>query len=252
MKKKPLLFITIATLHFIEPLIKILYFKATTPFSYTTILSNIFSISGPKELFEFWLLFPIGGLALMGVKKWSYPVFVGVQVYSIYSHLTYQSFNWPYVSQIPFLSSLALLVINILIIGYFLLPSVREPFFNKGMRWWETKTRFHCHIPCLATLFSQRTAECEILNISETGAFLNVRDFVEIGSMIQLDFKYNEHIIKIDAHIASHHSFNHEKGLGVRFKFNNIWEHLAVRRMIKAIAKDIKNESSDMGHAHSA
>jgi uncharacterized membrane protein len=141
MKHKPLIFILIAAFHIIEPLIKVAYFKITTPFSTSTIISNIAQISTAREIFEFWFLFPLAGLALMGVKKWSYPVFVGAQIYSIYSHLTYEQYTWPYVSQVPFVSSLVLLFINTMVIIYFALPDVRKPFFDRSVRWWETRTR---------------------------------------------------------------------------------------------------------------
>ena len=118
MKNRPFIFILIAFFHIIEPLIKLAYFKAITPFSLGTIISNISQIHSFKEVIEFWFLFPLGGLALLGVKRWSYPIFVGVQLYNIYGHMTYEKYTWPYVSEVPFASGIILLFINSLIIIY--------------------------------------------------------------------------------------------------------------------------------------
>ena len=76
MKNRPLLFILLALLHIFEPAIKIFYFKYVTGFDWVSIVENIFAIDNFKAIFEFWFLFPLAGICLLGVKKWHYPVFV--------------------------------------------------------------------------------------------------------------------------------------------------------------------------------
>lgn len=242
MHKRPLLFIIIGVLHLIEPLIKILYFKFTTPFGLATILSNISSIDDPRAFFEFWLLFPIGGIALLGVKRWSYPIFVGVQFYNIWSHLNYQSFTWPYVSEVPFFSSLVLLVINIMIIIYFALPDVRRPFFDRRMRWWETSTRYQLRIPITAILGNGHEYRCEIINISRTGAFINLDHPLEIHQMISLKISYQDIDLKLQSKNMSNHQVGGENGHGVQFEFDNIWQNMEMRKMVSAIKKSIRTQ----------
>lgn len=240
MKNRPLIFLSIALLHLLEPVIKLLYFKATTPFSFTTIISNISQIHTPREIFEFWFLFPLGGLALLGVKKWSYPVFVGVQIYSIYSHMTYEKYTWPYVSEVPFVSSLVLLFINALIIIYFALPDVRRPFFDKTMRWWETRTRYNLRIPMTFSHNNpDKLIDCEILNISQSGIFMNYKGAIEVGSILRMNINYKDYNITLLGTVMSQHAFEGERGLGVKFKFQNIWENLYMRKIVKQISKDM-------------
>ncbi len=240
MKNRPLIFITIALAHLLEPVIKLLYFKATTPFSFTTIVSNISQIHTPREIFEFWFLFPLGGLALLGVKKWSYPVFVGVQIYSIYSHMTYEKYTWPYVSEVPFVSSLVLLFVNALIIIYFALPDVRRPFFDRNMRWWETRTRYNLRIPMTFTHSNpEHLFDCDILNISQSGVFINHKGAIEVGSVIHMNINYKEYNITLQGTVMSQHAFEGERGIGVKFRFQNIWENLYMRKIVKNISKDM-------------
>ncbi|MEC7275882.1 MAG: PilZ domain-containing protein [Bdellovibrionota bacterium] len=240
MKNRPLIFILIAFIHIIEPLVKVLYFKATTPFSLSTIVSNISQIHTAREFFEFWFLFPIGGLALLGVKRWSYPVFVGVQIYSIYSHMTYEKYTWPYVSEVPFVSSLILLFVNALIIVYFAFPDVRRPFFDKTMRWWETRTRYHLRIPMTFTSNNpNKLQDCEILNISQSGIFMNYKGAIDLESEIKMNISYKDYNITLLGTVKSQHAFEGERGLGIRFKFQNIWENLYMRKIVKQVSKDI-------------
>ncbi len=244
MKNRPLIFILIAFFHIIEPLIKLAYFKAITPFSLGTIISNISQIHSLKEVLEFWFLFPLGGLALLGVKKWSYPIFVGVQIYNIYGHLTYEKYTWPYVSEIPFASGLILLFINSLIIIYFALPDVRRPFFDKSMRWWETRTRYAMKIPVTFTYANPNTLlDGVIENISQTGVFINHKNIIDVDSEIKLNINYNDLSITLKGKVVAHHAFKGQRGMGVQLEFENIWEKLYIRKIIGEIRHDIKKQS---------
>lgn len=247
MKKKPLLFTVLAIAHFLEPLIKIFYFKVTTSFSFSTIIENIAQIEAPRDIFDFWFLFPLGGLALISVKKWSYPIFVGVQAYSIFAHLTYEKYTWPYVSEVPFVSSLGLLFMNALIICYFALPDVRRPFFDQSVRWWETRKRYGLRIPMSFSLIeNNRSYNCDILNISQSGVFLSNHQDIKIGSEIKMNILYKDFAISVTGKVKSHHCFEKEPGIGVKFIFTNIWENLYMRKVIRQISKDTQNPKTSI------
>jgi hypothetical protein len=250
MKQRPLLFIFLATLHLIEPVVKLIYFKAITPFSFSTIISNITAMKGPLQLFEFWFLFPLGGLALLGVKKWSYPLFVGVQVYSLYSHITYEQFAAPYFSEIPFFSSLFLLVLNILIVIYFSMPDVRKPFFDKKLRWWETSTRHDIRIPMTVSIINPDILhDCEIINISRSGIFANFRGVIDNGHVITMNITWKDYHITLKGTKVSNHTVEGERGIGVHFKFDNIWEDLYMRKMVREVAKTLKKQDQVLSAA---
>lgn len=242
MKHRPLPFVFLAILHIIEPLLKIAYFKATTHFPLFSIIENISHLNATRAVFEFWLLFPLGGIALLGVKKWSYPVFVGVQLYSIYSHLNYEPFTWPYASSTPQWPSLFILACNIGIIIYFLLPEIRKPFFNRQDRWWEHRERYSLRIPCSYTLSSQNTLQdAEILNISHSGAFITLPEGKEIcGEKLVVNITFINDNICLNAKIISAHEFDGEEGFGIAFEYENIWEKLYMTKIMKMISKQAK------------
>src|SRR3989339_103143 len=116
MKQKPVLIIILAIFHFLQPFINIVYLKLTTHYDFFMIFQNLLELDGVKSLFDFWLLFPLGGLALLLVRKWSFFIFVFVQFYSIYLHLFYEKYTWPYVSEHPLSFSIILLIFNIFFI----------------------------------------------------------------------------------------------------------------------------------------
>ena len=242
MKHRPLPFVILAILHLIEPLLKIAYFKATTHFPVMEIIENISHLNATRAVFEFWFLFPIGGIALLGVKRWSYPVFVSVQMYSIYSHLSYEAFTWPYASSTPQWPSLFILACNVAMIIYFLLPEIRKPFFNKEDRWWEHRERYSIRIPCSYTLSSGNALkDAEVLNISHSGAFITLPEAEEIcGEKMIINITFLNDNICLNAKVISYHEFDDELGFGVAFQYDNIWEKLYMTKIIKMISKAAK------------
>lgn len=249
MKNRPLLFVILGLFHLLEPLLKLSTFKLMTGFPLETILSNI--RHGPYGLygfFEFWLLFPLGGIALLGVKRWSYPMFVGVQIYSLYSHISYQRFSWPYYSEIPHTASLLILFVNALIIMYFLLPEVRRPFFERDLRWWEHRERFNLAIPISFTFKDPNVVkDAHILNISLSGAFINYRGPEQIGDKMRVNLTFEGIHISVDAIVVSEHIFDGQKGLGIRFKYQNIWENLHMRSILRAVARTSYKQNKALG-----
>lgn len=238
MNKRPLPFLILAVLHFLEPLFKILFLKFQTGFEWMVIFDNVFSITSAKAIFEFWFLFPLAGFAILGAKKWSYPLFVTVQVYSIYAHLTYQKFTWPYVADTPFISHTLLLVFNMGVIAYFLMPDVRRIFFEPGLRWWETPTRFYFDLPCSLTFGnSSDLIDVHIKNISRTGCFIGYAGDVMDGQPLTLHLTYGKHDIRLSGEIMRVSEFQGERGIGVKFHYQNIWDQLTVRRMLSDLQK---------------
>lgn len=243
MKKRPLIITILAVIHLIEPLLKIGYLKFETGFEWTVILDNIFSINSPKAFLEFWFLYPIAGVALFFVRQWTYALFVGVQAYSIFAHLTYQKFTWPYVAETPFISHSLLLVFNLLVIAYVLMPEVRKLFFNPAIRWWETPTRYYYELPCSVTFGdSNDLVDINILNISKTGCFIKYPGEVVDGQPLSLHLTYGTNDITIDAEVVRITEFQGNQGIGVKFHFQNIWQHFTMNNILGDI---YRNETTD-------
>lgn len=233
MKNKPILFQILCLLMFMEPLFKILSFKLSTGFAWQTIIENILQMEGLKNIFEFWILFPLGGLALIRIRKWSYLLFIAVQLYSLITILTYKSYQWPYISERPLISTIFVLILNLGLIFYFLLPDIRRPFFDKKERWWEPKTRYSCTIPCAINFGSDKAIfNCHIHNISQTGMFLSGPIELMLQNKISIDFKILDEYFSFKGEVVSRHSVDGIDGHGVKINLRGIKDYFAIRKLI--------------------
>src|SRR5690348_14093639 len=121
MKQKPLLFKILMILCLIEPLIKIFYFRAQTHFAFSVIFENLLARTSPAEIFDFWLVFPLAGLSLLKIRKWSYFIFLSLLAYVVYTFVTYESYTWPYNSATPFFYNQVIVVMAVIIFISFLI-----------------------------------------------------------------------------------------------------------------------------------
>ncbi len=246
MKKRPLLFVILGVLHLLMPVFNLLVFKVTTGMEWTLILDNVLSIQGFKNILDFWFIFPIAGLALLSVKAWAYPIFVGVQAYSLYNHIFYEKFTWPYVSERPFVAPVFLMCVNLAIIIYFILPAVRRPFFDRRMRWWEARPRYGSEIPCFVSLLIPSlehagVLKSKILNISESGAFMEMRPGMHEATDIRANFEFHGEKFSLTARVVNRHIVNGVEGMGVQFIFTSWSERRALRKFLKKVGKTFQN-----------
>ncbi len=253
MKNRPLILIILGCLHFLEPLFKIFYFKAKTQFDLLTILNNLttFSHDNMKGLVDFWLIFPLAGIALLSVKKWSYPLFISIQAYSVINYLTYEKFTWPYFTKVPLYSSFFLLVLNTFFIIYVSLPEVRQLFFNQKMRWWETRIRYSLKIPI--TLWQNNPEESErayLNNISETGAFLVYNKEVDLGEYIHFNLTFLDQNLQIKGKVVRIQPHGVQRGIGIRFSYQTALSpnKFKVRSLIRAIKRFQKKNPSNLSN----
>ncbi|HAZ14340.1 MAG TPA: hypothetical protein DCY86_16245 [Bdellovibrionales bacterium] len=246
MKKRPLLFVVLGILHLLVPFFNLLVFKLKTDMDWAVVLDNVQNIQGLKNVLDFWFIFPLAGLALLSVKAWAYPIFVGVQIYSLYNHLSYEKFTWPYVSERPFVGPLILMAVNLAIIIYFALPHVRRPFFDRRMRWWEARPRFGSEIPCFVSLLmpaldNSGVLKTKILNISESGAFMEMRPGISINCDMRANFEGFGSKFSLTARVINHHVVNGVEGIGVQFIFTSGDERRALRKFIKKLSATFQN-----------
>jgi hypothetical protein len=234
MKNKPLIFTVLSVLCFVEPLIKVLYFKALTHFDFMVILANVATRNTVTEVFDFWVVFPLAGALILKLRKWTYYAFMSVLAYIIYSITTYERYTWPYNSDSPFMYHYVVAGLSIAIFGYFLSPRVREPFFDRRLRWWEPHTRYDVHISC--KLHTKNLAfPSEILNISKSGAFLLHSHYLQPGQNLELQFRFQDTLFEVPVEVMNQHFSKGKMGFGVQFKFKNLAQHVQMAKLIRLL-----------------
>ena len=234
MKHKPLIFTILSILFLIEPAIKVLYFKATTEFEFSLIFSNLFSRTSPREIFDFWLVFPIAGLALIKIRKWSYFFFLATMAYIVFSFLTYEQYTWPYNSDSPLAYHYAVVAASLTIFSFFLIPQIREPFFNRRIRWWESKARYKATMPA-KIIGPKVTFDSQIINISQTGAFIQDSPYLSIGESLQMEFEKDGLFCDVPVVVMSKHSIDNVSGCGVEFKPRSMAQKFKIMKLIQKL-----------------
>ncbi|MCO4794262.1 MAG: PilZ domain-containing protein [Bacteriovoracaceae bacterium] len=223
MKNRPLLIVLLGVLHLLEPIFKVFYFKTKTHFDLVTILSNLtyVEISSLKGLVDFWLVFPIAGLALLSVKRIAWYFFISIQFYSIITHLTYQRFAWPYFAEVPFFSSVFLLIMNFILIIYICLPEVRMLFFEKSNRWWETRTRYAFTLPIkLWHTNPEKLEQACLLNLSETGALIRFNRDIDLKEFVHLEISFQDIKVQVKGLIVRDDFRSGQKSYGIKFVYD--------------------------------
>lgn len=236
MKNKPLIYTVLSILCLIEPAIKILYFKAITQFDFMVIFANLQTRNTFMEVVDFWLIFPIAGLLVTRLRKWTYFAFIAILTYINYNIFTYEKYTWPYNSDSPFLYNYIISFMSVAVLVYFMTPKVRTEFFNKRVRWWETKTRYNVHMACKLQ-GSNLTFPSEILNISQTGAFIQESKYMKVGDTLQMEFNFLGQTMSLPVKVMNHHVKGDVSGFGVQFCFSSIRQSIMMSKVIKVLRK---------------
>lgn len=239
MKNKPLIFTIITILCLIEPLIKVLYFKAITHFDFLVIMTNLGARDSFKDVFDFWLVYPLAGLFLIKIRKWTYFAFMSLLIYIVYSIFTYEKYTWPYNSDSPFTYHYVVVAMACIVFFSFLLPTIREPFFDRKLRWWEPQTRYQVGINC--SLKNENLVfSSEILNISLTGALLKESTYFKVGDRLDLEFSFLGEDISLPVQVVHKLMANGKQGYGVKFTFKSFKQSVVISKVINVIKQSSK------------
>ncbi len=258
MTRRPLVFIVLGILLLLEPFLRIITFSISLNISIYEVFKKALILEGLREIFDFWFLFPLSGLALLSVQKFGYRVFMGLQIYSIITHISYSKYTSPYSEEFSNTIFMIFLSINILIIFYFLFPDVRRPFFDESIQWWKRRPRFKYRMPCTLTINNpDKIIDTEILSISHSGCFVKLSDsesFYDLKAdpddFVKLHIAYQEFNIILYGNIVNLSIHDQYRGLGIKFIYKNIWENLQIRKLIKKVALKMELENIEKSESN--
>jgi hypothetical protein len=142
--------------------------------------------SGP-QLASFYLLPLVAGYSIYAVKNWSFPVFV--TTFTFYMYQTYMTGTFPAVFNDLSLT-VACLLMNLILIAYFLLPTVRAAYFDSSVRWWEAKYRYKIEMDAELTSNGKRV-KGTVSDISEGGVYVKTDGPIEPTPDLRIKIKYH-------------------------------------------------------------
>jgi len=204
-------------------------------FPFWVVITKTFTLD-LVDIANFWLLFPLSGILLLSVRIYSYIIFISIQLYSLYFHLNYEPFSWPYIAPTPSSTAYLLLAANMAMVCYLLLPRSREIFFDKNLRWWERGSRYTINEPCFAKLLDKEI-HGKVCDLSFGGALLELDEAVEVGSILRLDFELLDKNLSLNAQVIRLIEINGQEKYGTEFLYEGTLQKLRLKFLMTSIGK---------------
>jgi len=243
MEYKPWPLLILAFFHFIEPFSKITFYSVFFNLNPIDIISVEITQGSARHIFEYFFLFPIAGIAIFAVKKWSLSVFLVVELWVFISNVPY--IQELYADQQYLLAAFFIVfaILNVTVVSYLLIPAVNVAYMDPKVRWWEAKPRYTINAKC-----SIDDNAATIRDISESGVFIYGQNELEVGSEIQLKFaverfaeKFVHNDLNILAKVVHHFTIDEHPGYGVKFIVETREDRRIIRKLIRTLdASDAK------------
>lgn len=228
MLRRPLILKLLALYLILEPFLRAVIISIETEFSLGAVIMKTFSLDF-QNVFNFWFLFPLSGLLILSVNPIGYLFYIATQVYSFLLHWNYQPYEWPYLSQTPFVTAYILLFVNVFFVVYLLLPGSRAFFFNKNLRWWERGSRFIIDEPCFFR-HMDREIHGKVLDLGKGGALISSDEGMGLGDLVHLEFDVLDRNISLGAQVVREVPSDSEyRKYGVQFLFTGEMQKLRLR-----------------------
>ena len=209
MKTKPWIIFVLALIHILAPLGNILANSLRSGRPLPDQVNYWFSVL-PKLLLLIYLFVPIlAGVFILICRRWSYwgylvclAVLFGSNIYAYATNTTLTNFIF---------LCMALLV-DLLIVAYFVVPSVRKVYFDPKVRWWETAMRY-IYTP---DVIINGQAPGKMNNISDGGLFVQTAKTLTESDKIQV--QWNDEGEQFDFHGRVVYINPKNGGFGVQFE----------------------------------
>jgi hypothetical protein len=236
MHKRPLLLKLYSLLLLLDPIIRLFFISLESEFPLSQVIMKSIDL-GPMDLFNYWLLFPLCGIFILSVKTYAYVGFLSLQLYSLYFHLSYEPYAWPYLSPTPSMTAIAILFINLMFFIYLLLPAPRQLFFDKRLRWWESAARFFVNTVCNIKL-NGKELEGKLEDISQSGALISTTQDIPINDDVEITFNLLKRDLTIKGRVVR--SIENDENLnkyGVSFHLFSFPEKVKMKLLVFDIAR---------------
>lgn len=210
MSKKPWAIYVLAILQFAAPVVSLVMNAALSDISIGRYLQILMS-EPPAELFGYFGVPVLAGLAIWSVRLWSFPVFIGALGFGAYSNFM----EWKaYPDAIPAWLLATVYVFNIAMVTYFLIPQVRRVYFDRRVRWWQTVPRYTLEFDALCSR-EGKEIPIQVKNLSMGGIFFASDSQFHTGDHLTFRFSLFSQPYEFRGEVV--HLMEGKTGYGVRF-----------------------------------
>jgi len=185
--RKPFILVLLAMFYILLPPFKLLLHGFLEHVSAVDLFLFELSHSSLLTFIEEVALFPIAGLLILLVRRWSYFLFLLVEAWIIWANGRSLFALYENGQYLMFFSVVIFTIINIAIVLYFIFSTIKHSYYNPKLRWWEGAPRYTIACNCNISKYSyDHFFNTESVNISEGGMLLrHISDF-DIGQKIEI------------------------------------------------------------------
>jgi hypothetical protein len=229
MKKRPLSIIIIALIYLFEPvgnLIQAAYINKLPLMGEDSILTHL--------IWSDWIilgLFPVVAFGVFMVRKWGWYLFVGFSAVLI----SYNLYVYLYLNPNYQLHTVLLFILSVTAMSaIFFRKHVYAPYFNPRLRWWEVASRYKITLDT-KILTDESVLKCRLLDISESGCFVNNTGELSIGESVLLIIQCAGNEIKCTGKIVRKSNKIENAGYGIYFQAISKETRLKIKRLIRTL-----------------
>jgi hypothetical protein len=196
MRVRPWPIIIIALIHIFAPVFNV-YFSARL--NHANFIDYLEYLLANKHILEnvFWIVLPvIIGVSILQFRRWSYFL---LMAFTLVVSVIFIREWWT--TPMPLATFLSLQTFNVIVIVYFLLPSVRNVYLKPSLRWWEQKPRYLIDQPILVET-QHATSSGFIRNLSEGGALIDINLNFSRGDRFPLSFEIFQKKFVLEAQVV--------------------------------------------------
>ncbi len=216
MRRRPWPLIILAVLHLIAPIGNIIFNAYLLDRSIPSYF--VYALS-PEYLVTNWVIIVapiVAGFSIYSCKRWSFFVYlVSITALFVFSYEGYHSKS----HLIGLLPVILVYFTNILVVSYFLIPTVRNIYFDRRMRWWEIQARYKSDFKCNWSSHSSTQSHNGIVsNISINGLFLKSDELPKDKDILSIKVHFGAQVMGFKGEAIIH---NRVDALGFGLKFNH-------------------------------
>ena len=234
MKHRPWSLVILSIMHFLAPFGNILINSFLMKISFIEYALLLWTPANLIKSIVFILIPVLCAICIYSFKKWSYQVYILLMLCSfVYSFLSRHDDSNNFNLIILFL----FYFLNILVVSYFMIPNIRDIYFNSKIRWWESKPRY---VVDLAVEIHQQDQYFfgKIKNISEGGFFIEIDREIALQDLSVINFKYEDRQF-----ILKTKPVFHKKSIPIGFGFQITDENSQKKKDFKKLILHLREQS---------
>ncbi|OFZ20235.1 MAG: hypothetical protein A2X94_15280 [Bdellovibrionales bacterium GWB1_55_8] len=235
MRSRPWPIIILALLHILAPFLNAGFSASLEGLSIPGYLNVLIHETSWLGLVDFFVLFPLAGIAIYLCKRWSYFVVLLVAALNVVSNFQ----TWKtYPAYFPAWLFVVAVILGAVLVGYFLLPAVKIVYMDPRLRWWESKPRYLIAGECVFTL-ADHEVRARVTDFSEGGVFVGAAAELPLGAVVPLVLSLSDHTLRLSGKIVYRRQ-GEVPGFGIQFTSPSS----SARKEIRTLLRELKRRGT--------